>query len=450
VPIDKRKLEQLRLKRWEKELKRRRKGRTTVGKKWGSSSQLLEFVREGFRGTNIAIKRGRDWIIEFPENFCLISNPTETLNLLYSIVWVSRHIFRRERLFLDQIKCKRIDIGASALLDILTSELRREARCAIGGRFPLDQKACDLVQCMGITRFLGVSGVEPTPDLDSTFTKVPLMWGKKSISFGTDQERASTKLGDYLNTVIKKVSGLTLSDEIKKAIANWAGEIITNAEEHSGRDDWYAIAYMVPSGNGTEATALGECQLAIFGFGRSIAEGVVDTLSTLRKDVLEEMQRIAAEHTKSAFFIPKKYDVTDLLTLLCLQDGVSRFSDPDRGTGTVQFIEAFQAFGRNSDATKAPSMALVSGRTRILFDDTYPIKDQVVNGARRKVIAFNSANNLEEKPDEKNVHSLDNGFPGTILTCRFFVEKASVTELGDAATGTIKTFHNEDHRPFKL
>ncbi len=436
MTISANKIEWLRRKRWKKEKKKREWGRLKrKNAVLPGFSSLLRFARSSFRGNDVSFRNGQDWVVQLPENFCLISNPAETLNILYSIVQISGKIRSDERLFIDQFKCKRIDIAASGLLDVLTSEVRREARCGVGGQLPNDKRACDLVQCMGITKHLQVSSVQPRPDVDETFTKLPLTKGKRSRSFGTDQERASTQLGFYLNECVKKVSGLVLSDEIKAAIVQWAGEIITNAEEHSGRNEWFSIGYMVPTAEGEPDEIVGECQLAIFGFGRSIVESI-NNPTTVRDETYNEMADLAAKHSKKKLF-SAKFELGELLTLYSLQDGVSRFSAPTRGTGTIQFIEAFQEFGANADQSKRPEMALISGKSRILFDGEYKLKDRVVNGLPRKVIAFNETNDLEDRPDEKNVHSLDNGFPGTILTCRFFVDKTSLTKLSDPLTGTI-------------
>jgi hypothetical protein len=59
--------------------------------------------------------------------------------------------------------------------------------------------------------------------------------------------------------------------------------------------------------------------------------------------------------------------------LYALQEGVSRFTDTpggeDRGNGTVRMIQFFTDL-----AGEEPEMALVSGKTYILFDGKYKLQ----------------------------------------------------------------------------
>jgi hypothetical protein len=68
-------------------------------------------------------------------------------------------------------------------------------------------------------------------------------------------------------------AGYGFTDIAKSHILKWSGEIITNAEEHSGANRWYTIGCMLPIASQTENPdfpfTIGQCQLTIFGFGDS-------------------------------------------------------------------------------------------------------------------------------------------------------------------------------------
>lgn len=113
-------------------------------------------------------------------------------------------------------------------------------------------------------------------------------------------------------------------------------------------------------------------------------------------------------------------------TVFALQYKISRLNSketPDRGTGTIQFIEAFMDMGQTITNDK-PVMSLVSGHTHILFDGTYTLKEKVINNEQVKVIAFNKNNNLKDKPDKNYVRDLNMKFPGVIINVEFFVDPA--------------------------
>jgi hypothetical protein len=70
-------------------------------------------------------------------------------------------------------------------------------------------------------------------------------------------------------------------------------------------------------------------------------------------------------------------------------------------------------------------MALLSGSTFILFDGTYSMQ---ASAGGKSIIAFNKANDLEQRPDRKYVRGLDGvEFPGTMICLQFPLAKSAVT-----------------------
>ena len=70
-----------------------------------------------------------------------------------------------------------------------------------------------------------------------------------------------------------------------------------------------------------------------------------------------------------------------------------------------------------------PIMAIVSGNGYILFDSTYTLKEEIVNGKKIPIIAFNEENDLSKKPDSKYVKRIDENFPGTMISMEFYLDK---------------------------
>jgi hypothetical protein len=76
-------------------------------------------------------------------------------------------------------------------------------------------------------------------------------------------------------------------------------------------------------------------------------------------------------------------------------------------------------------------MVLISGSTRIYFNDKYHMGPKNIGGQERQWIAFNEENDLAQKPDPNNVHSLKAFFPGTVLTLRFYIDEKYLEKFCD-------------------
>lgn len=434
----------MRLKRLRKKLKRgNRLFYPQVQIALAHRSALIEFLFSKWKGKDLS-KLNYDtqrWVISIPETFSFLDDPESAIDTIYSLVCVARKT-RHLGVHFDHSKCTVMDIAASAILDVVAMEIRREWRTArftnrmLSGDYPHNENVAKVIKCMGITKNLKVRGSKLPQEVEDEFVKFDLYAGhKKTEGFANtlnDQEIAASRLARYVDECLKRGARVRLSTEGQRRILKWAGEIITNAEEHSGLASWYAIGYMVPLDHGENQPFLGECQLAIFNFGWSMHESLKDRRAP--DETHRSIQRLVNLHTEKNFFGPSnRFQPEDLWTLYALQDGVSRFSErpggSDRGRGTVEMIEAFQYLGRTKSGEQKPQMSLVSGGTRILFDGKYPMKPMDVDGGQRMVIAFNEANTLEERPDSRNVHSLSGNFPGTLLTFRFFIDRTYLTEL---------------------
>lgn len=153
-----------------------------------------------------------------------------------------------------------------------------------------------------------------------------------------------------------------------------------------------------------------EVTILIYNFGNTIAE----TLSNnkLPEHVNKVVQEVISNHTaKKAFLWNSSFTKENALTLLAIQEGISSKLDADisRGHGIMDVIEQCSKLNKDSKSI------IISGNTAIRIDSKYCIKSQNVLNRDRRIIAFNNANDIFDKPDTNNVLNLPIYFPGVII-----------------------------------
>lgn len=349
----------------------------------------------------------------------------------------------------DHGKCVSLDLCASAVMDAMflqgsqRAQRRSRSLTACGNFSDVDDVNVLLKSCGILKNLRHPASTAIPPGLLGRLRVFPLRNGKKTpAAVSSDAELTSTGLVNFFNSCLG-MEGFRLRDGKARSLIDLISEVLLNAQEHSGLEDrdgspvWYAIGYHRTS----ETPGMGgECHIVLFNFGFSIFE------SLARPDTSEELKSqiraLAAEHTKRGFFnrlgdfvwegvtLQKRriWQEDALWTLYALQEGVSRFrgqpDGQDRGNGTVHVIEFFADL-----ASGAPKMVLVSGRTWILFDGTHRLSTIMKDGGSRKVIAFNSSNDLMDPPDHNFVRTLDREFPGTLVSLRFGLRSEDLAKM---------------------
>jgi hypothetical protein len=275
----------------------------------------MSFVRQRFRGKEVGVYNAEkaQWIIKIPPVFSFLRNSDETLNTLFSLVAISMSARGISEIFFDHSQLQDMDMGASVVLDVLAMNLEREwagqgRHVTFAGQFPKDPFLCEVLKSMGITKHLRVAGAEPSPAAERLFVRFPLHMGYKQhgseLGGKQHRERAASDLVLYLNRCLQTASRFALKDEGQRQILRWAAEIITNAEEHSGHHQWYVIGCMTPLLSGdreaTNQAVIGECQLTIFGFGKTIYESL--SSPDTPEETRNQLAQLAAKH--SPFFNP--------------------------------------------------------------------------------------------------------------------------------------------------
>lgn len=153
-----------------------------------------------------------------------------------------------------------------------------------------------------------------------------------------------------------------------------------------------------------------EITILIFNYGNTIYETL--SMNNLPMEMQEKVDVIISNYRKKQIiFMESKFSVENALTLLAFQEGVSsRLTfDNTRGHGLIDFAE--NCFELCEDA----KIVIISGKTAIKIDNKYKIEKRHVFDRERRVLAFNSTNDLFEKPKSSHVQNLSVYFPGVII-----------------------------------
>lgn len=376
-------------------------------------------------------------IVRIPKIFSFMHNPEQTIGVYNTLYNISKDK-KINSVYFDHSNCEELGLGASTVMDVFAmnfdNKLSSEGKdVQLHGRLPEDPKINAFLQVSGILKHLNINeDIDEIVENMEGIEKFDLVKGGKhcpslKIDSQATSASASTLISDYFDRCLN-THGYELSDDGHDLLCKMVGEVIDNCTIHSGDFcQWFTL------GNYFKVDEYGECNLVLFNFGQSIYEGLKKQMDSIQsfKDktslqLKESLNRLTNIHYKNGFFGPK-WDEEVLWTLYSLQDGVSRClsdEEPDRGTGTVRLIEAFQEIGDTHDG-KTSEMCIISGRTQIKFTNDYQLSD---NGDERQIIAFNEGNDLNKPPDDRFVRSLKNYFPGTVISMKFYLDRKFIDE----------------------
>ena len=373
-----------------------------------AGSAILDYYADKAGITRPYIHARSDGRVVAPSVFSFTENPEATLRTIADLVAAALNP-SIEEISIDHKSCEAIGLGAQAVASVLAEQAYEHCNKTLGGLLPEDEDQRKIVLSVGMPHILGVSASQPD------FRVFKLFRGKKprvAKAHSSLADEATTKLVKYLDDCLKQFSH-SLTFEGRKKCSDLVGEVIANAQEHSGRREWWIAAYLQYD----HLSRLGDCRLTIFNLGDSIADSLrsLPHTSKLRKQIVARVRR---QHRSWLVRGPPR---DALWTLHAMQGRVSRRNDGsevigDSGQGTVEMIETFQYLSGDENA----AMCILSGRTRLTFDGTYKMQPAA---SGRRTIAFNEANRLAEAPDKRYVKFLDRGFPGTVLSLQFVLQE---------------------------
>ncbi|MDD5461986.1 MAG: hypothetical protein PHG00_10215 [Methylococcales bacterium] len=365
--------------------------------------------------------------VELPEIFSVIHQPEDFLKSLYKFNFSD--LGKLQKITVDHSKVIQLDLAAESILDFLIMELKKTKKGAfqLEGYLPDDSEASRYVRATGIIKNLDIKDQL----LDSEQEKLHRVFKMRSKRLAQNvsldskgwKERAIEDFVEHINLCLKD-HNKRLTRKAQGELAKYTGEILNNAEDHSGYDEVVITGYL------DNSNSRHWCEIAIFNFGKTIA------------DTFREMPDISYTHEEIDGYIKahqgknlfgQEWTKDNLLTLVALQGHISSknlHKDHDRGQGTVDLIEFFQRIHRQcvEQDNSMAEMAILSGSTHIYFNGKYTMQENSTGG--RKVIAFNRTNDLNQKPDSeyvKNLHKLS--FPGTVISIRFPMKHENTESL---------------------
>ena len=349
-------------------------------------------------------------IIRIPKEFCFIRNPEQTLDVLKRI----NYFFEKtkiEEIFFDYSECELLGLDASVVTDVIIIDgLKYRKRLNIpvklNGNYPKTSSAIQVFITSGLLKHLDISSEIEDPLVERLD---PFAKNESSLDL-------TNKVILYYQKCLQR-NGYELSPKGIDKFNNLVGEIIDNLGNHCGKNgDWFVSGHFAQREN----NELGKGTLTFISFGNTIYESLKEP------DVSSRIRKKLEAHTKchKKLFEIGSWNEEMSWTVFALQYKISRLNSkkaPDRGTGTIKFIQNFSILGKTFESEK-PLMTILSGNTHILFDGTYNLKNKIIRNKEVPVIAFNKENDLKKRPDKKAVKLLKNKFPGTIITVEFFVD----------------------------
>lgn len=400
------------------------------------SNERSNFHYDKIRDKALNAKKS-DFIV--PEHFSIIENPEKSFRFIQTI-FGTLLIQNVKELELDYKHCKKADLGAQVLLDIIMKEV-----------LDLYNKCITRLSLNPRLRGIGGKNIN-NPDVKKLLFSVgsPSILFNKSYNFediityklcvhnraaNGNKDRISaqkdidtTTLVDYVMKCLKRI-GRSLTPERLDDLCIVISEILINAEEHATTNYRFSIGYFHEIlGNGKK---VGVFRLVILNFGQTIYEKF-KAPDCPNKHIVDQMKSLSNHYNRSKFFLPKAFEEETLWTLYSLQEGVTSVA-PDkykkRGHGSIQFIERFFNIKGNDRPDNFSKMAILSGNSKIIFDGQYAIQEKENDaGEKFKYMTFNESGNIEEKPDKDYVKYSEEYFPGTIISAKILFDEDDFTD----------------------
>ena len=378
-----------------------------------SRNTLLTYYAERIGVDNWQYQKADKVTVTFPAVVSFIDNPDETLRALREMVasckWGTREIF------LDHGKCTQIDHGAASVVAALATAAQTRL-IDVNGRNPKDPTINEMMWAVGPPRVLKYARTDIPEHFESFQLKRISAFTRTHARQSSPHELVAHEVHQHICKCVTKF-GVRLTAKSQARLLGLLGEVCGNAEEHPGRPDWWVSAYLRQS-TGQE----GACHLTIFTIGETIYETLDGSLPS-GCFMRDKIQNLVDTHVHRGLFRGNAWTEGNLWTLCALQEGVHRRNhdgDPaGRGNGTVQLMKYFRELSGDNPTGGSARMCIVSGNTQILFDGTYWPEETETETGTASVIAFNRANDLTRRPDDRYVRQLREFFPGTVISLRY-------------------------------
>lgn len=372
----------------------------------------------------IKSSKKRDYTIKIPKSFSMYDNPEGVLRKIHEAALAGQTRNHR-KITIDHSDCKNHDLAAEVLLSSAIAcaksfRTSKGAKFNVNGYLPEDKKMRRLLRGVGIVKDVAshIYILKPKDELQ-IFKRESFLTESVNI-FGKDKKtRVTEDFTAHMNNCLGFINAQLDQNEEKK-LNKYLGEILSNAEEHSGQKIWQITSYLDYS-NPEDLS----CEIFIFNIGKT----VFDTFE--EKKGVPQVERLRKDYVSRH---SNKITEEQLTIVYALQQNASSKLDEacDRGQGTRYLIELFHHFTdecnrihqvMEKNLCSSPKMFILSGRTMLKFDGTYSPK---LKTGSKMVFAMNQTNDLNHAPDVAVVPFFrDFKFPGTAIYINFTLAKSA-------------------------
>jgi hypothetical protein len=341
--------------------------------------------------------KGNKLIIKLNKDFSLFENPAKVLTTLVDLIVHAKTLKVNPKIIYDG----HVSFGAIYLLDNLSWEIGKKRKWVLEKRNFPDEEASILSNIKSFTSSTYEDGNE--------FMINERVVINRSDPSANQQYKAKAKdITDMLQTAIREIfrnPEYVLPFEAHGAIKSTIGEAFDNIHLHSEITEYGTLCGFYNKMNK-------EITLLVYNFGRTIAETF--TAQDVPTEMADDINQVLINHTKRNYInFTRSGDFTleNALTLLAIQEGISsriQF-DISRGHGIIDLIE------HCLDLSSKSRLSIISGRTAIKIDKTYPLERKLILGRERRILALNKANDIFQKPDRDFVINTGVNFNGVII-----------------------------------
>lgn len=361
---------------------------------------------EKFCSQNLSVSRfskpfhglvSKSMVLKLNEDFSLFTNPTKVLTTLVDLLYHAKIIQASPRVIYEN----HVSFGAIYLLDNLSWEIAKKRKWVLQMKNFPEQELSILSNIK--------SFVSSTYDDDNeTMINEKVVISRDNPGDNQQYKAKAKDITDMLEKAIREITKnelFQLTHEAHGAIKSTIGESFDNIHLHSEEADFGTLC-------GFYNKMTKEITLLIYNFGITIPESFFK--ADIPKEIADAIEEVIAIHTKKNyinFMFGGEFTAENALTLLAIQEGIStRIKyDESRGHGIIDFIEHCLSLNSNS------KIVIISGKTAIKIDSTYPISQQNVMGRSRRIIALNKDNDIYNKPDKNFVINTGVHFNGVLI-----------------------------------